>query len=260
MKFIKTDQSAQIEELRKKLYQRFLAPIDAMWEQLYVASAQHYFIQEGSQNMGYCCIDEEGSLLQIFLHDEFNHLMGHVIRSLIESRLISNAKLSSMEPISFNACLFHSKSIQPNTFCFQHSDREWGNDSPLNIVPVAKEDIPAVKAFLNNQIGFDDTFGYTENLVERGEIFMVKEAEEIIATSELRMSDTQPDFADLGVIVNNNYRGKGIATKILSQQAKSARNANRQPICSTTHDNIASKKAIEKAGFYCASIIFDIRF
>ena len=46
----------------------------------------------------------------------------------------------------------------------------------------------------------DDTFGYTENLVARKVIFMVKESDVIIATRECRMSDTQPEIADLGII------------------------------------------------------------
>lgn len=67
---------------------------------------------------------------------------------------------------------------------------------------VSGSDIPEIKYFLKEQIGMDDTFGYTENLVNRKEIYMVKESDEIIATSECRWSETQSDFADLGVIVN----------------------------------------------------------
>ena len=84
--------------------------------------------------------------------------------------------------------------------------------------------------------------------------------DEIIATSECRWSETQPKYADLGVIVNKKYQGQGIATQILQSQANRVLLANRKPICSTTIDNFASKKAIEKAGFYCSNIIFNINF
>ena len=58
----------------------------------------------------------------------------------------------------------------------------------------------------------DDTFGYTENLVARKEIFMLTESNIIIATSECRMSVSQTEIADLGIIVNHDFQGKGLAT------------------------------------------------
>lgn len=130
----------------------------------------------------------------------------------------------------------------------------------LNLKLVLEKDIPEIKAFLKEQVGMDDTFGYTENLVARKEIFMLKDGDNLLATSERRISETQKDIADIGIIVNNNYRGKGIATQILKHQANRVLKENRKPICSTTLDNIASRKAIEKAGFYCSNIIFDISF
>lgn len=260
MKFIKTENTATINEFRIKLYQKFTAPMDAMWEALYIASSQAYLIENETQTIGYCCIDDQNSLLQLFLSEEKNHLIDSIVQSLVESKLISSAKLSSIEPVSFNACLSNSKSIQTNTLCFQYSNKPLENKYPLNIDLVSKENIPAIKAFLKDQISFDDNFGYTENLVERKEFYMVKESDNIIATSECRLSDSQPEFADLGVIVNKDYQGKGIATQVLQLQAKRVQEANRKPICSTTVDNIASRKAIEKAGFYCSHIIFDISF
>jgi len=150
--------------------------------------------------------------------------------------------------------------MKPNTFCFQHINSKVETNSTLNIELVSETDIPEVKSFFKEQIGMNDTFGYTENLVNRKEIYFIKEDDEIIATSECRWSDTQPEIADLGVIVNNKHQGKGIATQILQLQANSVLKAGRQPICSTTLDNIASRKAIERSGFYCSNIIFDLTF
>ena len=186
--------------------------------------------------------------------------MEKVINELINLKLINSASLSSNEPIGFNACLFYSKSTKVNTFCFEHLNTAIKVNSTLNIELVSPNDITTIKTFLKEQVGMDDTFGYTENLVSRKEIFMIKESDVIIATSECRMSDSQPEIADLGIIVNKNYQGKGIATQIMKMQVNRVLKSGRKPICSTTLDNIASKKAIEKSGFYCSNIIFDIAF
>ncbi len=186
--------------------------------------------------------------------------MDKAITSLIATGFISSARLSSSEPVVFNSCLFHSKSIKANTLCFQHSNKIIKNRASLNLQLVSKDDIPAIKIFLKEQVGMEDTFGYTENLVARKEIYLIKESNVIIATSECRMSDTQPEVADLGIIVKRDHQGRGIATQVMQMQANRVLDSNRRPICSTTLDNIASRKAIERSGFYCSNIIFDIKF
>ena len=173
MKFTKTNVSDTINDLRVKLYQKLTAPIDAMWEQLYIASSQHYVIENDNNSViGYCCIDDKGSLIQIFLSEEFNSQMEKVITLLIDLKLISSASLSSNEPLSFNTCLYYSKSIKPNTLCFQHSNIPFENNFLLNLELVLQNDIPAIKEFLKEQVNMDDTFGYTENLVARKEILL----------------------------------------------------------------------------------------
>lgn len=134
------------------------------------------------------------------------------------------------------------------------------NVASLHLELASEEEIPDIKTFLKEQVGMDDTFGYTENLVTRKEIYFIKEADVIIATSECRMSDSQPEIADLGIIVRRDHQGKGIATQVMQMQVNRVLEAGRKPICSTTIDNIASRKAIEKAGFYCTNVIFDISF
>jgi len=260
MNFTKTDNSETINNLRFKLYQNLTSPIDAMWEQLYIASSQPYLIENNNKIFGYCCINNEGCLLQMFLLEEYNSKMENVIKALIDLKLITSARLSSNEQISFNTCLLLSKSIKANTLCFEHVNSTIDVRSTLNLELVTTDDIPSVKVFFKEQVGMDDTFGYTDNLVARKEIFMVKEADVLLATSECRMSDSQPEIADLGIIVNRDFQGKGIATQIMQMQVNRVLKANRKPVCSTTFDNAAARKAIEKSGFYCSNIIFDIVF
>ena len=112
MKFTQIDNKEIIAKYRVELYNKLIAPIDAMWEQLFIASAQHYTIEKDSKTIGYCCIDNEKCLKQIYLIDECDYLMMAIIKSLINRELICKASISSNEPISFNACLFYSKSVK----------------------------------------------------------------------------------------------------------------------------------------------------
>lgn len=260
MKFITTEDTVSIDHMRKKLYCTFAAPLDAMWEMLHIASAQDFLIEKDDQTIGYCSISEEKALLQLYLDKEYIHLMRDTVKSLISSQMITSAQLSSHEPVSFNACLYSCSSIQTDTLCFQYGDKPSIFEPDLGMEWVREAEIPLVQAFFKEQITFEDNFGYTKNLVDRKEIYLIKEGDKVIATSECRWSDTQSEVADLGVIVHKDKQGQGLATRILQHQVQRVLEANRRPICSTTIDNIASQKAIEKAGFYCSHIIFDIQF
>ncbi|MCK0178463.1 GNAT family N-acetyltransferase [Flavobacteriaceae bacterium S0862] len=260
MNFIKTDDSNTINTFRKELYKTFVAPIDSMWQDLYIASSQTYLIEKNNKYIGYCCIDNNAALLQIFVNNENRYLMRTIIRNLIDSKLISSASLSAIEPVSFNACLYLSKSLATNTLCYEYSNRALDDENSLNVELVSPKYSNAIRSYYKEYVGFDDTFGYVDNLVSRKELYLSLEDDTIIATGECRLSDTQLSFADIGVAVNKEHRKKGLATKMLQQMAHKAIEQDRNPICSTTIDNIGSQKAIERAGFYCSNIIFDMKF
>lgn len=259
MTFAKTN-TDHISTMRQQLYQTFTAALDSMWESLYIANAQAYLIQQDDNTMGYCCIDAEGSLLQFFLYKEHRHLTKQVISSLIDQKLISNAKLSAIEPVSFNACLALSNAVEEDTFCYEFSDHSDARDNGISLEPAQADDLETVRSFYKTQVGFDDNFGYTQNLIDRQELFLAKKDDVFIGTGECRLSDTQPKVADIGVAVHQDFRKKGHATRILQLLALKAQAAGRAPICSTTLDNIGSQKAIGNAGFYCAQVIFGMRF
>jgi len=84
MNFIKTDDSNTINAFRKELYKTFVAPLDSMWQDLYIASSQTYLIEKDTKHIGYCCIDNHATLLQVFVTNENRYLMQTVIRNLID--------------------------------------------------------------------------------------------------------------------------------------------------------------------------------
>ena len=97
MNFKKTNTTDSINDLRSKLYQKLTAPIDAMWEQLYIDSSQHYLIEKEDLTMGYCCTDDADCLIQLFRLEEYYSKMEQVIRTLIEAKLIRSASLRDEE-------------------------------------------------------------------------------------------------------------------------------------------------------------------
>ena len=170
--------------------------------------------------------------------------------------------MSSIEPTIFNTCLLFAKSIQANTINYTFSSKQGkrvGTDI-LNLNKATTLDADRIRTFFKEEIGFDDSFGYVDNLIQRGEIYVVEEDNMVVATGECRLSDSQPEFADVGMVVKQHNRKKGLGTRVLSELVNIALENKRKPICSTTVDNIASQKAIERAGFFNSHTVFKISF
>jgi len=260
--FNKSEITEEIINYRKQLYSSFTAPLDGMWEALYVANANSYFIKKQEEEIGYCCIDQGKSLNQLFLKESHRYLMNTIVTELINTKMIISAHLSSIEPTSFNTCLLFSKSIQAHTinYTFSSEQEKRVNTDVLNLNKACTQDSDRIRTFFKSEIGFEDSFGYTENLIQRGEIYIVEEENIIIATGECRLSDSQQKYADVGMVVKNTNRKKGLGTKVLSELINISNRNNRSPICSTTVDNIASQKAIERAGFFNSHTIFKMDF
>lgn len=260
--FSKSELTKEIINYRKQLYTSSVAPLDGMWEALYIANATNYLIKSKGDEIGYCCIDEDKSLNQIYLKSTHRYLMNAIISELINNNMIVSAHLSSIEPTSFNASLMLAKSTQVNTinYTFSSEQEKVVSTDVLSLNKASLHDTDRIKSFFKSVIGFEDSFGYTENLIQRGEIYIVEEEGVIVATGECRLSDSQPTYADVGMVVKNTNRKKGLGTKVLSELVKIALENKRKPICSTTVDNIASQKAIERAGFYNSHTIFKMDF
>ena len=100
---------------------------------------------------------------------------------------------------------------------------------------------------------------YFSNLISRQELFGLWENDRLLATGESRGYDEyQTEYADVGVIVAEPERGKGLATQILKQLVSMNEAKGLRSICSTEKTNLGAQKAIRRAGFFASNRI--VRF
>ena len=85
--------------------------------------------------------------------------------------------------------------------------------------------------------------------LDREELFALYDQQTLVATGECIPSQKQTPYADLGMVVAQSYRGRGLGSAMLTHLKQHCYEAGWKPICSCAADNHASKKAIEKAGF-----------
>ena len=103
--------------------------------------------------------------------------------------------------------------------------------------------------------------GYYTDLINRHELFGYWENGCLLVAGESRGYDEyQTEYADLGVIVDESARRKGLGTNMLKQLIAITEVRGLIPICSTEKENIGAQKAISRAGFVADNRIiqFDI--
>ena len=98
--------------------------------------------------------------------------------------------------------------------------------------------------------------GYFSNLINREELNGYWREGQLLATGECRRFDEyQTEYVDLGFIVNQSERGKGLGTKIFKYLVALAEEKELKPICSTEKTNLGAQKAISRAGLFAGNRI-----
>ena len=259
-----------IKELKQQYFALSTAPLDGMWHFGFVPMANHFSFYEHDVLIGYCCINAEGYLLQFFLSPTANVKAAELFTSITSQ---SNAELmgeikgafvSTAEADFLSLCLDNSSSFKVNALMYVQDPLQTIEEKallPMKLVEPSQLDT-CIK-FVNESIGAPEDWlsSYLGNLIQRKELFAYWRGNEILATGECRLfDDYQTDYAELGMIVAESERGRGIATQVLKTLCHKAKEQGLKAICSTERDNIGAQKAITRAGFFAPNRLIQFEF
>lgn len=249
-----------LKPLKDNYLEQATAPLDGMWLAGFVPASQHYGFYIDSERVGYCCVNDDGYILQFYVEESYQSEGPPLFKKLASNQLkivneIHGAFTSTAEPHMLAYCFDVFTHVEVNALMYQSAEAK--ADSILPVEPIALQlvdshHLNAAVNFSVNAIGApaEWLYGYYENLINRRELFGYWENDVLAATGERRLFDEyQTGYADLGVIVSPDFRGIGLATKVIAQLKSDATAEGKLPICSTERTNIAAQKAITKAGF-----------
>lgn len=266
----KVESLAQLSRLKQEYIDQTTAPLDGMWLTGFVPMARHYGFYENEELVGYCCINDDGYLLQFYMRphklDQASPLFDLIItpnNSSIEK--IKGAFASTAEPQYLSLCLDSFSNFKVNALMYQLGEN-WKtaqDQEPLPLTVVKSDQLNEMVAFAKNAVNSPQEWQttYYNNLINRQELFGFWQNGRVVAAGELRGYDEyQTDYADLGMIVAKSERRKGIATKVLKQLIALTKTKGLKPICSTEKHNIGAQKAISRAGFIAGNRIIQFDF
>ncbi|WP_116871131.1 GNAT family N-acetyltransferase [Vibrio splendidus] len=264
---------SDLSELKTAYFSESTAPLDGMWHFGFVPMSDHFGFYESGKLVGYCVLNSEGYLLQFYLVPEANVNIADLFTMIIESNSsvigeVQGAFVSTAEPQYLSLCLDNSASFKVNAMMYrqnQKSDasRHSGCIEGIKMALATEEQLDKLVEFASSAIGAPKEWltGYYSNLIARQELWGYWENERVLATGECRKFDEhQTQFADLGMIVAQAERGKGLATRVLNFLTQHANRQGLKAMCSTESSNIGAQKAIARAGLSSKNRILQFDF
>lgn len=258
----KLDSTDPLAELKHLYMRQTTAPLDGMWLCGFVPAATHYGLYSEGDLNGFFCVNDEGYVLQFFVGPHYQRQSSVLFDSIVRrgdspAGALKGAFVSTAEPGSLSLCLDHLRLAGVNALMYELDAASGGvskhhGESGLTLKLLTAAQLPEAVAFATAAIGAPQAWltAYYGRLIERGELFGTWEGARLIATGESRGYDEfQVDCADLGVVVAESERGRGLATQILKDLASMNDSAGLKSICSTERENVAAQTAIVRAGF-----------
>ncbi|CAH7070619.1 putative transferase [Vibrio chagasii] len=252
---------SDLSELKTTYFSESTAPLDGMWHFGFVPMSDHYGFYEGGELVGYCVLNGEGYLLQFYLapntNTNTNTNIADLFTLIVENNSsvvgeVKGAFVSTAEPQYLSLCLDNTESFKVNALMFRQRPTAVANSiENIEMTLATEEQLDQLVEFASSAIGAPKEWlsGYYSNLITRQELWGYWENGNIIAAGECRKFDEhQTQYADLGMIVAEQERGRGLATRVLNFLTQHTTSQGLEVICSTESSNIGAQKAIKRAG------------
>ncbi len=251
-----------LKDLKAQHLKTLSAPLDAYWEEALIGFADHYEFNIDGARSGFYCINSDNRLVAFHLSPEYATHGGNALSYIISEHRVSAALVGTNDSSFLSLCLDVAAGIQVHSLLFQDNRKISGELTGFNQLSfnlASKDDFTDIFEHYcassgsmdteSIETGFENLKGYIRFVMDEHHIFVLREEGKLIATSECRISKTQKPYADLGMIVTEEYRRKGVGSYILGRTKAFCYERDLSPICSCEADNIGSKKAITRAGF-----------
>lgn len=263
--------SSVLNDLKAEHLSTLSAPLDAYWEEALIGFSDHYEITMDGARCGFFCINSENQLMAFFLSRKFAKYGRDYLSEIIREYGVKKALVGTNDSYFLSLCLDVLKSCKVHSFLFQ-DNQDISDELPAierfsfelsgegDFVDIFEHYCAASGSVDMESVesGFEDLKGYIRSVMGDHHIFVLRENGELVATSECRVSRTQEPYADVGMIVAEKHRRKGLGSYVLARTKDFCYERHLKPICSCEVDNIGSQKAITRAGFVSRHRILEI--
>lgn len=235
-----------IENLRNQYFDS-IGEAQELYIELMVNKSDYYLITD-QEIIGYFVISFEKAIVEYHLLQSRIKDCEWIFEKIIQDFYVERIFCKSFDSILLKCCLKCIASYKVIGTLFRgYFDIETPESDGLQIRKAVQGDIP----YLLKQT--DELYETEEELywmVDSGSIIMYHINDQWIGCGFLIKTIENRNYYDIGMWVKTEFRKKGYATKIIANLKKFCLRNNMVPTCGCAVENIASRKTLEKNGFF----------
>lgn len=245
IELIKVESLSKIKEQREHYmlglpYSQELYAEEKVWE------SQYFIIEMDSDRVGYLCVNSEKILYEFYLKKDALVFSQEIFKFLIEMNYIVAAECKSFDYLLMSLCFDFHKKATGSAYLFRDDTEVKDSLSAIKDVCFRL----ATKEDFNSIAGMSGNFFYNlGKSIFREEAFVIYSNNELIGAGSCQRIYDSLNYYDIGMVVAEKHRNKGIGTFIIIKLKEYCYNHNLIPVCGCWYYNYASKKTLEKAGF-----------
>jgi hypothetical protein len=211
-----------------------------------VQQSQAWIIFCAGEKAGYVTINDN-TLTELMIEETFTSFLSEHFKDLLHQLNVSAVYCKSFDEELKQLCITKGFTGDIEGILYRQYDAA---------VTEEMGDL-AMRTGINKDLDFlleqdDEVFEPKDILgesINRGELFIFEKQEDIVAVGFFTRIHPLFPYYDIGVWTRPRFRQQGIATGVLNRLKKMCIENSLIPICGCAADNVASQKALHKAGF-----------
>jgi hypothetical protein len=242
----------------RKGYYSSLNEKQEFWLEQQLKSANYYVIKSDSTQVGYCCINGNKELLQFYITEEYMKIAQDIFTFLIKEEIIKFAYCSTFDHLLLSLSSDYQRKVSRHSYSFRsyiEASSELRGFPNLNFRRASENDLENITKYC------EDFFENPILLIHRKELFVLYSGNLFLGAGEVEsINEFSKPYVDIGMIVSEKYRNKGIASYIVQKLKDYSISNGLIPICGCWYGNYASKRTLEKSGFITKDRILYFEF
>lgn len=218
-----------------------------LYLELMVKKGDYYIIEYG-EIVGYFIVSSQKHLIEYYVIQRHIRDCEWIFTKIIIEFNIEKVYCKSFDSILLKCCLKNTVSYKVIGTLFRNYLHTKSDEFDDFVIEKAKDsDIPLLLQQTDELYESEEELS---EMVKNGNVIMYYQNDILIGCGFLIKVIDNRKFYDIGMWIKSDFRKRGFATRIIANLKGYCLDNHLIPICGCAVDNLASKKTLEKNGFF----------
>ena len=242
------ENASEVRDLRHAYLGTLRGPQEAwLEEQVHVRETVFRLFVHKGQPIGYCCVDPfKRLLLQFFITADCSRFSVEAFESVLGEQQIKSAYVTTRDPMALSLCLTFQKRVALEAFLFEHC---FLTDISLQEIRDSQFRLARHSDAQRIVDVSGDFYGDVESEIKSERLYVLTSRVNLLGIGYLGTQFCSPRSANLGIYTNASFRRRNVGSYITEKLVEECYDSDLAPIAACYHENVESKRTLEKAGF-----------